>query len=170
MQRGGGKCAEPLNFFVGALKVELMRDLRRRLADALSASGYSVKPDENRLAPLAEKLDFLLKTNRYSRLISGLLDANNGANLRSLVLEVTFAFRLAGIAGHGAGRRSVNTGVGRLASVAARSRASRGTRGDRIARNPARLYAQRRRKTIHFLPQRGGRIQRGERQQMQNAK
>lgn len=70
-----------------------MSDLRRRLAGALSASGYSVKPDENRLTPLAEKLDFLLKTNRYSRLISGLLDANNGANLRSLVLEVTFAFQ-----------------------------------------------------------------------------
>ena len=66
---------------------------RRRLANALSASGYSVKPGEYRLTPLAEKLDFLLKTNHYSRLISGLLDANNGANLRSLVLEVTFAFQ-----------------------------------------------------------------------------
>jgi hypothetical protein len=70
-----------------------MSELRRQLADALSASGYSVKPDENRLTPLAEKLDFLQKTNRYSRLISGLLDANNRANLRSLVLEVTFAFQ-----------------------------------------------------------------------------
>ena len=70
-----------------------MSDLRRRLADALSASGYSVKPDENRLTSLAEKLDFLLKTNRYSRLISRLLKANDGANLRSLVLEVTFAFQ-----------------------------------------------------------------------------
>ena len=70
-----------------------MSDLRRRLADTLSTSGYSVTSDENRLTPLAEKVDFLLKTNRYSRLISGLIDANNGANLRSLVLEVTFAFQ-----------------------------------------------------------------------------
>lgn len=70
-----------------------MSKLRRRLADALSASGYPVKPDENRLTPLAKKLDFLLETNRYSRLISRLLDANDGANLRSLVLEVTFAFQ-----------------------------------------------------------------------------
>ena len=79
--------------FRWAVKVDLMRDLLRRLADAISASGYPINPDENRLAPLAEKLVFLLKTNRYSRLISGLLDANDDANLRSLVLGVTFAFQ-----------------------------------------------------------------------------
>ena len=70
-----------------------MSKFRRRLADALCASGYPVKPDENRLTPLAEKLELLRGTGHYTRLISDLLAANDGANLRSLVLEVTFAFQ-----------------------------------------------------------------------------
>ena len=76
-----------------------MSDLHDRLASALCASGYQVRSDENRLAPLADKLDLLRSTGRYARLISDLFATNDGANLRSLALEVTFAyqFEVAGI-------------------------------------------------------------------------
>lgn len=76
-----------------------MNDLLKRLANALCASGYPVKFDDGRLSPIVEKLDLLRSTGHYARLISDLLGANDGANLRSLVLEATFAsqFELAGI-------------------------------------------------------------------------
>jgi hypothetical protein len=70
-----------------------MSDFRSRVASALSASGYQVRSDEDRLTPLANKLELLRSTGRYARLISDLLAANDGANLRSLVLEVTFAYQ-----------------------------------------------------------------------------
>lgn len=67
-------------------------ELRCQLAGALSASGYQVAPDDNRLTPLVEKLELLQKAGHYPRLLSDLLAANDRANLRSLVLEATFAF------------------------------------------------------------------------------
>lgn len=75
------------------MKVETLSEFRSRLANALCASGYPVRLDESRLIPLAEKLDLLRRMGHYTRLISDLLAANDGANLRSLVLEVTFAFQ-----------------------------------------------------------------------------
>lgn len=69
-----------------------MSELSRRLSGALSASGYPIEPCDNRLTPLSEKVKLLQDKGRYTRLISDLFAANDSANLRSLVLEVTFAF------------------------------------------------------------------------------
>ncbi len=66
---------------------------RRRLAAALSASGYNVEPHEARLNPMGEKLEFLQGTGRYGRLLSEVLAANNKANLKSHLLEATFAYQ-----------------------------------------------------------------------------
>ena len=76
----------------GSLKKQTMEELRFRLARALSASGYEVAPADNRITPLAEKLELIREAGRYKRLLSNLLAANDRANLRSLVLEATFAF------------------------------------------------------------------------------
>ncbi len=70
---------------------------RYRLAGALTASGYPVEPNDNRLTPLVEKLELLRNAGHYTRLLSNLLAANDSANLRSLVLEATFAYHFQSI-------------------------------------------------------------------------
>ncbi len=57
----------------------------------MTASGYEIEPADGRIAPLLEKLELLQETGRYTRLLSDLLAANDRANLKSLVLEATFA-------------------------------------------------------------------------------
>jgi hypothetical protein len=71
-----------------------VRDLRSRLAGVLSASGYPrMESDDDRLARLLVKLEFLEDTDRYSRLLRDLLSANDQDNFRSLVLEIIFAYQ-----------------------------------------------------------------------------
>ena len=68
-------------------------DIRRRLALALSSSGYSIDEGDDRLVPITEKLTLLHYTGRYSRLLSSLFGANDKANIQSLILEASFAFQ-----------------------------------------------------------------------------
>lgn len=67
--------------------------MRKKLAKALSASGYPVDEGDDRLVPLTEKLACLQATGRYSRLLSDLFAANDKANIQSLILESTFAYQ-----------------------------------------------------------------------------
>lgn len=75
------------------MEVDAISEFRRRLSAALSASGYPTEPDDDRLDPLLEKLELLQETGRYARLIADILSANDRSNLKSLVLEATFAFQ-----------------------------------------------------------------------------
>lgn len=68
-------------------------ELRTRLAAALNASGYHVDATDDRLVPLVEKIGFLQVLGRYQGLIASLLAANDQSNLKSLLLEATFAFQ-----------------------------------------------------------------------------
>lgn len=68
-----------------------MNDIRHRLASTLEACSYCLAPDDHRLTPLVEKIEFLQSVGRYGRLLEGLFAANDAANLRSLILEGTFA-------------------------------------------------------------------------------
>jgi hypothetical protein len=77
---------------VRILNMHSREELTCHLAGALTAAGYQVAPDDKRLTPLVEKLELLRKAGHYSRLLSNLCAANDLANLRSLMLEATFAF------------------------------------------------------------------------------
>lgn len=68
-------------------------ELRTRLAAALNASGYQVDATDDRLVPLVERIGFLQVLGRYQGLIASLLAANDQSNLKSLLLEATFAFK-----------------------------------------------------------------------------
>ena len=69
------------------------RALRGQLARSITASGYEIAPNDNRLDRLVAKLECLQEAGRYARLLVDLFAANEEANLRSHVLEATLAFQ-----------------------------------------------------------------------------
>lgn len=66
--------------------------LREKFITALNKSSCHYKHIESSLVHFMAKLEFLESTNRYKKMIKGIIKCNDMSNMKSLVAEVAFAY------------------------------------------------------------------------------
>ena len=69
-----------------------MRDLSSKVATAFRRSGVDSAHWPDSINALLERLEVLHRTGRYSKLLRDLFRCNDESNLRSLLLEIAFAY------------------------------------------------------------------------------